>query len=113
MHHLKYERHFWLCIAVYCLKQRIKEWTYNCILRFSKKGDLEIIKNYRDITLITIAVRAKNLIDFCKCLEEIYRGKIKQARRAYSLFKETVTAIMMLYKNTKTMDCSRDEDTDF
>ena len=38
---------------------------------------------------------------------------MKQIILAYSLPKETVTAIMTLYKNMKAMVCSLDEDTDF
>ena len=43
----------------------------------------------------------------------IYRGKMEQILLAYGIPKETVTAIMMLYKNTKVKVCSLDGDTDF
>ena len=51
--------------------------------------------------------RAKNLeakilfIDFSKAFDSIHRGKVKQILFAYGLPIETVTAIIMLYKNTK------------
>ena len=38
---------------------------------------------------------------------------MEQILPAYGLFKETVIAIMMLYKNTKAMVCSFDDDTNF
>ena len=38
---------------------------------------------------------------------------MEQILLAYSLPKETVTAIMMLYKNMKMKVCSPDGDTDF
>ena len=38
---------------------------------------------------------------------------MEQIFLAYNLLKETVTAIMMLYKNTITMVCSSDVVTDF
>ena len=118
-----------------------------------KKGDLGLAKNYRGITLTSIAakiynallrnriepkidnilrknqngfrrnrsttsqiltirrilegVRAKNLqatlifVDFTKAFDSIHRGKMEQILRAYGIPKETVAAIMILYRNTK------------
>ena len=50
---------------------------------------------------------------FSKAFDSIDRGKIEQILLAYGLPKETVTAIMMLYKNTKVKLHSPDGDTDF
>ena len=64
-------------------------------------------KNQSGFRRILDGVRAKNLeatilfVDFSKALDSIHRGKIEQILLAYSLPKETVAAIMMLYKNTK------------
>ena len=64
-------------------------------------------------------VSAKNLdvtilfVDFFKAFESLHRGKIKQILLAYNLSKETVAAIMMLYKNTKVKVRSPDGDTDY
>ena len=63
-------------------------------------------------------VRAKNLeattlfVDFTKAFDSIHRGKMKQKLLIYSLPKETVTAIMMLYRNMKVKVHSLDGDTD-
>ena len=38
---------------------------------------------------------------------------MEQMQLAYGFLKETVTSIVMLYKNTKAMVCSRDGDSDF
>ena len=136
-----------------------------CILPFPKKGDLILAKNYRGMTLTSIAakiyntlprnriepkiekilrknqnsfrrnrsttsqiltirrflegVRAKNqlttisFIDFSKAYDSIHRGRMDQILLAYSPRKETVTAIMMLYKNTKVKVHSLDRDTDY
>ena len=43
----------------------------------------------------------------------IHRGKMEQILLAYSLPKETVTAIIRLYKNTKVKVHSPDGDTDY
>ena len=152
------------CNAVYS-QNRIERWTKGCILPFPKKGDLGLAKNYRGITLTSIAaktynallrnriepkidnilrknqngfrrnrsttsqiltirrilegVRAKNLqatllfVDFTKAFDSIHRGKMEQILLAYGLPKETVAAIMILYRNTKVKVRSPDRDTDY
>ena len=136
-----------------------------CILPFPKKCDLGLAKNYRVITLTSIAakiynaqlrnciepkidnilrknqngfrrnrsttsqiltirrivegVRAKNLqatllfVDFTKAFDSIHRGKMEQILLAYGLPKETVAAIMILYRNTKVKVRSPDGDTEY
>ena len=136
-----------------------------CILPFPKKGGLVLAKNYRGITLTSIAakiynalprkriepkidnilrknqngfrknrsttsqiltirrilegVRVKNLqatllfVDFTKAFDSIHRGKMEQILLAYGLPKETVAAIMILYRNTKVKVRSPDGDTEY
>ena len=111
----------------------IERWTKGCILPFSKKGDIGIKRKNQNVfwrnrsttlEILTIpkifeGVRAKNLevtllfIDFSETLDFMQRGKMEQILLAYGLPKETVAAIMMLYKNTKVKVCSPDRDTDF
>ena len=70
------------------------------------------------IRRILEGVRAKNLeatilfVDFTKAFDSIHRGKMEQILLAYGLHKETVAAIMMLYRNTKVKVRSPDGDTD-
>ena len=136
-----------------------------CILPFPKVGDLRLAKNYRGITLISIAakiykallrnriepkidnilrknqngfrrnrsttsqiltirkilegVQAKNLqatllfIDFTKAFDSLHIGKMEQILLAYGLPKETIAAIMVLYRNTKVKVRSPSGDTDY
>ena len=131
----------------------IDRWMKGCILPFPKKDDLGLAKNYRGITLTSIAakiynallrnriepkidnilrknqngfrrnrfttsqiltihrilegVRAKNLqatlqfVDFTKAFDSLHREKMEQIQHAYSLPKETVAAIRILYRNPK------------
>ena len=64
-------------------------------------------------------VRSKNLkatilfVDFFKAFYSIHRGKMEQILLAYGLIKETVAAIMILYKNPKVKIRSLDGDTDY
>ena len=64
-------------------------------------------------------VQAKNLdaaivfIDFAKAFDSVHRGKLQQILLAYGIPSETVDAIMMLYKNTRSMVRSPDGDTAF
>ena len=52
------------------------------------------------------------LVDFSETFYSIQRGKMEQILLGYGIPKETVTAIMMLYKNTKVNVRSLDGDTD-
>ena len=71
------------------------------------------------IRRILEGVQTKNLqatiliVDFTKAFDSIHRGKMEQILLAYSLPKETVAAIMILYWNTKVKVRSSDGDTDY
>ena len=71
------------------------------------------------IRRIIEGVRAKNLqatilfVDFTKAFDSIHREKMEQILLAFGLLKETVAAIMMLYRNTKVKVRSPDGDTDY
>ena len=71
------------------------------------------------IRQILEGVCAKNLgvkilfVKFSKAFDTIHRGKMEQILLAYGLPKETVAAIMMLYRNMKVKVCSPDGDTDY
>ena len=71
------------------------------------------------IRRILEGVRAKNLqatllfVDFTKAFDSIHRGKMELIILAYGLPKETVAAIMILYKNTKVKVRSPDGDTEY
>ena len=53
------------------------------------------------------------LLDFSKAFNFIHRGKMGQILLAYGFPKVTIIAIMMVYRNTKTMVCSLDGSTKF
>ena len=71
------------------------------------------------IRQIIEGVRAKNLettlllVDIFKAFDNTHWGKIKQILQAYNLPKETLIAIMVLYKNAKALVRLPDGDTDF
>ena len=71
------------------------------------------------IRRILEGVCAKNLeatilfVYFTKAFDSLHRGKMEQILLAYSLPKETVPAIMMLYRNMKVKVCSPNGDTDY
>ena len=87
------------------------------ILRKNQNGFQR--KKILTIHRILEGVHANNLeatilfVNFSKAFDSIHRGKMKQIQLAYSLFKETITAIMMLYKNMKVKVRSLDGDTDY
>ena len=48
-------------------------------------------------------------VNFCWAFDSIHRGKMEQILLAYGLPKETITAIMILYKNMKVKSAPRME----
>ena len=52
-------------------------------------------------------------VDFSKAFDSVHRGKMEKILLAYGIPKEIVTAIMILYRNTKSMVRSPDGDTEF
>ena len=85
--------------------------------QFSKKS----IHNFTnsDYKSNHLKKNAKNLeailmfVVFSKAFDSILRRKMEQILLTYSFPRETVSAIMMHYKNTKAMVRSPDSDTDF
>ena len=71
------------------------------------------------IRRIIEGVKAKNIpaillfIDFSKAFDSIDRAKMRSIIIHYGIPEETVNAIMMLYKNTRSMVRSPDGDTPF
>ena len=71
------------------------------------------------IRRILESVRAKNqeatisFVDFTKAFDSIYRGEMEQILLSYGLPKETISAIIMLYRNTKVKVRFPDRDTDY
>ena len=102
---------------------------YNALLhnRIKPKIDNILRKNWRNsstsqiLTLRRIleGVLTKNIeatisfVNFTRAFDSIHRGKMEQILLAYGLPKETVEAIMMLYRNTKLKIYSPDGDTDY
>ena len=137
----------------------IDGWTKGLILSFVKKGNLRITKNYRGITLTSIAAKiyinilcncikpkiekilrknhngfprnlspTSQILTICRILGvpaknleatilfidfSIHRGKMEQILLAHGFPKETVAAIIILYKNTKVKVRSPDGHTDY
>ena len=56
---------------------------------------------------------AHNSKIFIRAFDSIHRGKMEQILLAYGLPKETVAAIMILYRNIKVKVCSPDGDTEY
>ena len=90
------------------LRNRIEPKIDN-ILRKNQNGfrrNRSITSQILTIRRILEGVRAKNrdatilFVVFTKAFVSIHRGKIEQILLAYGLPKETVAAIMILYKNT-------------
>ena len=55
--------------------------------------------------------RSNNIVDFAKTFDSIHKEKMERISHAYSLPKETIVAIMMLFRNTKVKVRSSDGET--
>ena len=102
------------------LRNRI-EPQIDTILRKNKNGfrrNRSTTSQILTIPRILEGVRAKKkptgdiiFVNFTKAFDSIHRGKMEQILQAYSQSKETVAAIMILYRNTKVKVRSPDGDT--
>ena len=88
-----------------CIEPKIEN-----ILRKTQNGfrrNRSMTSQILTICQILEEVCAKNLeatilfVNFTKAFDSMHRGKIEQILLAYGLPKESIAAIMMLYKNTK------------
>ena len=81
------------CNAVYN-QNPIDRWMKGCILPFPKKGDLGLAKNYRGITLTSIAAKIYNAL-LWNCIEpkidNILRKKQNGFRRNRSMTSQILT----------------------
>ena len=100
-----------------CIEPKIEN-----ILRKKQKGfqrNRSTTSQILTIRRILEVVRAKYLqattlfVDFAKAFDAIHRGKMEKILLAYGLPKETVVAIMILYRNTKVKIRSPEGDTDY
>ena len=74
----------------------IERWTKGCILHFSKKGDLRIAKNYRDITLTSIAAKIYNVLLLNRIKPEIE----KIFKKILTIHQIIVVCVEKLQDNT-------------
>ena len=100
-----------------CIERKIEK-----IIRKNENGfqrNQSMTSQILTICRILEGVRAKSLeatilfVDFSKAFDSMHRRKMEQILLAYGLPKETVEAIMMLYKNPKVKVRSPDGDTDY
>ena len=81
------------CNAV-CNQNTTDRWIKGCILPFPKKGDLEIVKNYRGITLTSIAAKIYNALQCNRIepeIEKILRKNQNGFRRNQSTKSQILT----------------------
>ena len=109
-------------MKTYALLHNCIEHKIDNILRKNQNGfrrNRSTMSQILTICQILEGVHTKNLeatilfVNFTKAFDSIHRGKMEQILLAYSLPKETVEAIMMLYRNTIVKVCSLEGDTNY
>ena len=73
----------------------IYRWTKGCILPFPKKGDLGITKNYRGITLTSIATKIYNTL-LCNCIEPKIEKILWKNQKGFQRNRSTTSLIWTL-----------------
>ena len=82
--------------AVY--NQNTKDrWTKECILPFSKKGDLRIAKNYQSITLTSIAAKIYNAL-LCNHIEPKIGNILRKNQNGFQRNRSTTSQILTIHQ---------------
>ena len=91
--------------------QRIPNWEHTGF-RKNKSTTSQILTIRRILEGVHAKILEATLlvVDFTKAFDSIHRGKMEQILLTYRLPKETVAAIMMLYRNTKVRSPAGDTD---
>ena len=82
----------WQCNAVYS-QNRIERWMKGCILPFPKKGDLGLAKNYRGITLTSIAAKIYNAL-LRNCIEPKIDNILRKNQNVFRRNRSTTSQIL-------------------
>ena len=82
------------CNAVYS-ENRIERWMTGCILPFPKKGDLGLAKNYRGITLRSIAAKIYNAL-LRNCTEPQIDNILRKNQNGFRRNRSTTSQILTI-----------------
>ena len=89
------------CNAVYN-QNPIDTWMKGCILPFPKKGDLRLAKNYRGITLTSIAAKIYNAL-LRNCIEPKMDNILRKNQNGFRRNKSTTSKILAKPKGDITI----------
>ena len=84
----------WHCNAVYN-QNPIDRWMKGCILPFPKKGDLGLAKNYRGITLTSIAAKISNAL-LRNCIEPKIDNILRKNQNGFRRNRSTTSQILTI-----------------
>ena len=84
------------CNAVYN-QNTIDRWTKGCILSFPKKADLGIAKNYRGITLTSIAAKIYNALP-CNLIEPKIEKILRKNQDGFWRHQSTTSQILTVHR---------------
>ena len=84
----------WHCNAVYN-QNPIDRWMKGCILPFPKKGDLGLAKNYRGITLTSIAAKIYNAL-LQNCIEPKIDNILRKNQNSFRRNRSNTSQILTI-----------------
>ena len=85
------------CYAVYN-QNLIDRWTKGCILPFPIKGNLRLAKNYRGITLTSIAAKICNTL-LCNRIEPKIENVLRKNQNGFQRNRFTMSQILTLWNS--------------
>ena len=78
----------------------IDRWMKGCIFPFPKKGDLKLAKNYRGITLMSIAAKIYNAL-LCNHTEPKIENRLRKNQNGFRRYRSTTSQICLSVKFLK------------
>ena len=97
------------CNAIYN-QNPIDRWMKGCILPFPKKGDLRLAKNYRCITLTSIAVKIYNAL-LCNCIEPKIENILRKNQNGLQRNRSTTSQILTIHRILESVQAKNLEAT--
>ena len=75
----------------------IDRWMKGCILTFPKKGDLGLAKNYRGITLTSIAAKIYDAL-LCNCIEPKIENILRKNQNGFQRNRSSMLQILTIHR---------------
>ena len=94
---MTFSTHYKLLYSSFHNQNPIDRWMKGCILPFPKKGDLGLAKNYRGITLTSIAAKIYNAL-LRNCIEPKIDNILRKNQNGLRRNRSTTSQILTIHR---------------